>query len=157
MCSHGSVLLVFVFFVMIRRPQRSTRTDTLFPYTTLFRSTVVNGQQIGEKRDVLFLRRANHWNYLTRAPICRSIWGWSRNIMAQRPRQFWRGSFVALAAVSLALPPALAAMTRSDHLRDLSLSETLLGQFTPASGDPRLIARYSAMSEAVRSNFSFKI
>src|SRR3546814_7706129 len=30
--------LVF-FFLMIRRPPRSTRTDTLFPYTTLFRST----------------------------------------------------------------------------------------------------------------------
>src|SRR3546814_15792701 len=29
-----------VFFVMIRRPPRSTRTDTLFPYTTLFRSDV---------------------------------------------------------------------------------------------------------------------
>src|SRR3546814_10091259 len=29
---------VLVFFVMIRRPPRSTRTDTLFPYTTLFRS-----------------------------------------------------------------------------------------------------------------------
>src|SRR3546814_10720039 len=27
------------FFLMIRRPPRSTRTDTLFPYTTLFRST----------------------------------------------------------------------------------------------------------------------
>src|SRR3546814_15648120 len=27
-----------VFFCMIRRPPRSTRTDTLFPYTTLFRS-----------------------------------------------------------------------------------------------------------------------
>src|SRR3546814_20086485 len=26
------------FFVMIRRPPRSTRTDTLFPFTTLFRS-----------------------------------------------------------------------------------------------------------------------
>src|SRR3546814_18804956 len=26
---------------MIRRPPRSTRTDTLFPYTTLFRSTAV--------------------------------------------------------------------------------------------------------------------
>src|SRR3546814_19797586 len=34
-----TVLLVFVFFfLMIRRPPRSTRTDTLFPYTTLFRS-----------------------------------------------------------------------------------------------------------------------
>src|SRR3546814_2182192 len=28
------------FFLMIRRPPRSTRTDTLFPYTTLFRSPV---------------------------------------------------------------------------------------------------------------------
>src|SRR3546814_1005002 len=27
----------FFFFLMIRRPPRSTRTDTLFPYTTLFR------------------------------------------------------------------------------------------------------------------------
>src|SRR3546814_3448504 len=30
--------MVCVFFLMIRRPPRSTRTDTLFPYTTLFRS-----------------------------------------------------------------------------------------------------------------------
>src|SRR3546814_6736972 len=33
------LLIVFIFFLMIRRPPRSTRTDTLFPYTTLFRST----------------------------------------------------------------------------------------------------------------------
>src|SRR3546814_6361386 len=34
-----STLIFFcVFFLMIRRPPRSTRTDTLFPYTTLFRS-----------------------------------------------------------------------------------------------------------------------
>src|SRR3546814_14843622 len=39
---HGCLLFfcffIFVFFLMIRRPPRSTRTDTLFPYTTLFRS-----------------------------------------------------------------------------------------------------------------------
>src|SRR3546814_5865498 len=34
-----SHILCVVFFVMIRRPPRSTRTDTLLPYTTLFRST----------------------------------------------------------------------------------------------------------------------
>src|SRR3546814_5342433 len=34
-----SILFVF-FFLMIRRPPRSTRTDTLFPYTTLFRSAL---------------------------------------------------------------------------------------------------------------------
>src|SRR3546814_1216431 len=31
-------MCVVFFFLMIRRPPRSTRTDTLFPYTTLFRS-----------------------------------------------------------------------------------------------------------------------
>src|SRR3546814_8467908 len=30
--------VICVFVIMIRRPPRSTRTDTLFPYTTLFRS-----------------------------------------------------------------------------------------------------------------------
>src|SRR3546814_7117708 len=34
------MIIVFFFFLMIRRPPRSTRTDTLFPYTTLFRSEV---------------------------------------------------------------------------------------------------------------------
>src|SRR3546814_4087839 len=33
-----SVVFYIFFFLMIRRPPRSTRTDTLFPYTTLFRS-----------------------------------------------------------------------------------------------------------------------
>src|SRR3546814_16376855 len=33
------ILFVFIFFfLMLRRPPRSTRTYTLFPYTTLFRS-----------------------------------------------------------------------------------------------------------------------
>src|SRR3546814_10250607 len=36
-------------FLMIRRPPRSTRTDTLFPYTTLFRSP----QPAGLRRDAV--------------------------------------------------------------------------------------------------------
>src|SRR3546814_17458961 len=32
------VIARLFFFLIIRRPPRSTRTDTLFPYTTLFRS-----------------------------------------------------------------------------------------------------------------------
>src|SRR3546814_18470582 len=35
---YSDVFVSFFFFLMIRRPPRSTRTDTLFPYTTLFRS-----------------------------------------------------------------------------------------------------------------------
>src|SRR3546814_1032667 len=34
---------------MIRRPPRSTRTDTLFPYTTLFRSLVGRKFRLGER------------------------------------------------------------------------------------------------------------
>src|SRR3546814_2582636 len=38
-------MLFIFFFLMIRRPPRSTRTDTLFPYTTLFRSFGLLRQQ----------------------------------------------------------------------------------------------------------------
>src|SRR3546814_989918 len=34
-------------FLMIRRPPRSTRTDTLFPYTTLFRSFAAGAANVG--------------------------------------------------------------------------------------------------------------
>src|SRR3546814_4935366 len=43
------------FFLMIRRPPRSTRTDTLFPYTTLFRSRAQDLSK--EPRNVRSLRR----------------------------------------------------------------------------------------------------
>src|SRR3546814_16118588 len=39
----NSVYCCMFFCLMIRRPPRSTRTDTLFPYTTLFRSHCVGG------------------------------------------------------------------------------------------------------------------
>src|SRR3546814_7878764 len=37
-CLWSVLWCIFFCFLMIRRPPRSTRTDTLFPYTTLFRS-----------------------------------------------------------------------------------------------------------------------
>src|SRR3546814_6910248 len=49
---------------MIRRPPRSTRTDTLFPYTTLFRSGTSQRrsllrEQLDQRVDVLALERTN--------------------------------------------------------------------------------------------------
>src|SRR3546814_9991866 len=41
---------------MIRRPPRSTRTDTLFPYTTLFRSQMLIQ---------IVLRLALHWHWVS--------------------------------------------------------------------------------------------
>src|SRR3546814_5356573 len=69
--------MCLLFFLMIRRPPRSTRTDTLFPYTTLFRS--INDRQPQDDDSVV-----NVWHrilfsfgfreYVTRTPCkeCRS-------------------------------------------------------------------------------------
>src|SRR3546814_11219968 len=43
---------MYCFFLMIRRPPRSTRTYTLFPYTTLFRSETDGGEDIKREASV---------------------------------------------------------------------------------------------------------
>lgn len=71
-------------------------------------------------------------------------------------KAMWLRRGVAFAALSaLALPPALASISRADRIRETQLSNALLGQFTPAAGDPRLIARYAKVSERARQSFSF--
>src|SRR3546814_12965992 len=47
------VVYVIFFLLRIRRPPRSTRTDTLFPYTTLFRSVVRGGVPLLDVRRVV--------------------------------------------------------------------------------------------------------
>src|SRR3546814_6839769 len=45
-------LIMYFFFLRMRRPPRSTRTDTLFPYTTLFRSVLAQ-RTPPQERDAL--------------------------------------------------------------------------------------------------------
>src|SRR3546814_10528601 len=56
---------------MIRRPPRSTRTDTLFPYTTLFRSTgdsvKIDAMGMREMQQRVYEQRANQ-HLLVKAP-----------------------------------------------------------------------------------------
>src|SRR3546814_10922957 len=47
------ILYSFLVCLMIRRPPRSTRTDTLFPYTTLFRSPKITGRSEADDDRVL--------------------------------------------------------------------------------------------------------
>src|SRR3546814_11635956 len=49
--------MLFFFFLLKRTPPRSTRTDTLFPYTTLFRSAV---PRLDEARKIGFGRMDGH-------------------------------------------------------------------------------------------------
>src|SRR3546814_4183525 len=44
------------FFLMIRRPPRSTRTDTLFPYTTLFRSVNHSRMSFRQVSEYVYVR-----------------------------------------------------------------------------------------------------
>src|SRR3546814_20406074 len=46
------------YFLMIRRPPRSTRTDTLFPYTTLFRS--LGPDLVGAAQEILRRHALEH-------------------------------------------------------------------------------------------------
>src|SRR3546814_14615745 len=59
------------FFLMIRRPPRSTRTDTLFPYTTLFRSARNRSDSKRSRRRIEgFHQRATHIRILPRVDGC---------------------------------------------------------------------------------------
>src|SRR3546814_3704692 len=53
---------------MIRRPPRSTRTDTLFPYTTLFRSLEINGE-IRIKRSIIQKIILDNFRFITQGKI----------------------------------------------------------------------------------------
>src|SRR3546814_2292036 len=107
---------------MIRRPPRSTRTDTLFPYTTLFRSLpnmvyasvrrgppgsgrlvsadVKAGQAL---RGVLKIIRKERWI----AAVGESWWAANRALNALKPRFETRGPLLDNAAVKQALQQAL--------------------------------------------------
>src|SRR3546814_8492835 len=75
--------MLFVF-LMIRRPPRSTRTDTLFPYTTLFRSS--------EQSDPERLQRAKFMCLSSPANIATMQWsiGLERNPVFGASRQLMR-------------------------------------------------------------------
>src|SRR3546814_6594029 len=78
-CSDVYISIVAVFFLMIRRPPRSTRTDTLFPYTTLFRSFDLHATGGSRRGDSLRtgsrareLRRGHRQSHLARVRAGRS-------------------------------------------------------------------------------------
>src|SRR3546814_15668472 len=78
-----SVLVCFVF-LMLRRPPRSTRTDTLFPYTTLFRSCARYLRRPGgARRRSVALLSANRSSVRNRE---REIWLAERRARRRRRR-----------------------------------------------------------------------
>src|SRR3546814_13069636 len=78
------VLVLVFFFLMIRRPPRPTRTDTLFPYTTLFRSADIdafacaacrlnaatNGVEIAVTGDDIVGSENSGWDVVLAGDVC---------------------------------------------------------------------------------------
>src|SRR3546814_13106896 len=88
---YSCISMLVVFLLMVRRPPSSTRTDTLFPYTTLFRSCQRGGRSLpmaGRRRNAVarqrFLggddahadaRQSVAWQYRARAAAFRKLCG----------------------------------------------------------------------------------
>src|SRR3546814_3722943 len=71
-------MFVVVCFLMIQRPSRSTRTDTLFPYTSLFRSVLLAHPVMCEGIDFWSLRQ----NCSLKIWVCdRSRFEWSLSLV----------------------------------------------------------------------------
>src|SRR3546814_7432373 len=84
----ASVVSYFIFFfLMIRRPPRSTRTDTLFPYTTLFRSGVdlFGLRLIGGDRAVPERARTERFGLLGGHLPVKARIGFEKTLVAKRP------------------------------------------------------------------------
>src|SRR3546814_7702524 len=120
---------VFFCFLMRRRPPRSTRTDTLFPYTTLFRSL----------RNTAPPDSAIHEDFTKFSSDAeRALW-----VMANWPDLF--ATAEAIYAVSLRIgkrgwkrlqvPPVDALFRGQEDIRALEVA--LATTFTPRKGTPR--------------------
>src|SRR3546814_13774065 len=79
------------FFLMIRRPPRSTRTDTLFPYTTLFRSLWRRPSSDSERPSKALMLRLRRRRQLRAAACLPSTCRGSGFVSRQRTRTAWRG------------------------------------------------------------------
>src|SRR3546814_13588393 len=97
---------------MIRRPPRSTRTDTLFPYTTLFRSDVGSIQEVGLGS-----------GQMARAGFTRG-WGLGRHVLGANYFYYVRdpwGSYSAYSA-DIDFIPADCEWTAGDHAPEAFMS-----------------------------------
>src|SRR3546814_9343687 len=68
-CRCGILYCIFFLCLMIRRPPRSKRTDTLFPYTTLFRSLRADSDPAAALRGAIHRPKTKHRKPLSRDQI----------------------------------------------------------------------------------------
>src|SRR3546814_2092838 len=127
---------------MLRRPPRSTRTDTLFPYTTLFRSLVLTtwGRSSGFCIDPIEKKPLNH--FLPGTPVlsfgtagCNLTCKFCQNWDISKAREFDR-------LTDLATPAAIAETARHHGCRSVAFTYN----------DPTVFLEYATdVAEACRA------
>src|SRR3546814_13579072 len=93
-----------MFLLMIRRPTRSTRTDTLFPYTTLFRSIATRPTTVSPVRKAteetgagIPIKRSDHEGGRLKVPSFR-LSPWSANALGRElPERYAMSGWVGRA------------------------------------------------------------
>src|SRR3546814_11566231 len=102
-----SLIVIDFFFLMIRRPPRSTRTDTLFPYTTLFRSVCARETSL-QPRDLVEI----DWTAGFIRPLIDLNPEWSDLKLGTVTRLKWVNKFGIETFGDLVLPPNHARADR---------------------------------------------
>src|SRR3546814_1033455 len=134
------ILLLIVFFLMIRRPPRSTRTDTLVPYTTLFRSLYMtieswlNERATNETRGLIYsVYTMINLTVLTLGQLMLMLYD-----PAGYPLFLVASILVSLAAVPVALTRAARSEEHTSELQSLMrISYAVFCSKKDISGDPR--------------------
>src|SRR3546814_3113379 len=133
---------------MIRRPPRSTRTDTLFPYTTLFRSGEDGQRREGGKDDNTELqesisfdsicRSSQHSAFATGCRIRKRGWKVAMALTVPlswlRTCNFWRGCGVsAVPRIRMVLSPRSKTAFGSAKAMCRGMIRDSLSMFTPSN------------------------
>src|SRR3546814_13747197 len=127
------MISVIIFFLMIRRPPRSTRTDTLFPYTTLFRSQIRHAQ--------IALKRAKQTDRIEiyepeAAMLSDNRFGLETELRGAIEEDRLHLAFQPLIELSSGRVAGFEALARWDHSRGHAVSPTA---FIPIAEDSGLI------------------
>src|SRR3546814_61960 len=129
-------LCIYIFFLMMRRPPRSTRTDTLFPYTTLVRSLLSKEGPLVVETGKHTGRSANDKFTVCDAETESTIW-WGKSNKPMTPEHF--------------------ATLKDDFLAQLATKETLFAQDLFGGSQPeyrvkvRVVTEYAWHSHFIRT------
>src|SRR3546814_14110402 len=110
---------------MIRRPPRSTRTDTLFPYTTLFRSLSTHSAArvtTSTTRQFLDLDKGRHSATRTRSPSLQTLLSsWACSLVERRRYLPYSACLICRSTSTVTVLSILLLITRPSTVRSVWL------------------------------------